>query len=155
MVATAVTPKSPFLPLLQRRNFLQCSSNPSLEKRGEGEIFGRNVAAIMQTDFRYTTLARYFIITGDPSLSFRPKGEIFLRLVWFSSVGGLSALLCKAIDFPQQRRHRRPIGRILALMGEENISLAIEHKVAAGLMDVLLAVILPLHSFTEKFHIAQ
>jgi hypothetical protein len=40
-------------------------------------------------------------------------------------------------------------------MGEENISRAIEQKVAAGLMDVFLAVILPLHSFTEKFQIAQ
>jgi hypothetical protein len=40
-------------------------------------------------------------------------------------------------------------------MGEENISLVIEQKVAAGLMDVLLTVIFPLHSFTEKFPIAQ
>jgi hypothetical protein len=154
MVATAVTPKSPFLPLLQRGNFLQCSSNPSLEKRGRGDFWSeccRDYANGLQVHHT-SPLFHYY---RDPSLSFRPKGEIFLRLVWFSSVGGLSALLCKAIDFPQQRRHRRPIGRILALMGEENISLAIEHKVAAGLMDVLLAVILPLHSFTEKFHIAQ
>jgi hypothetical protein len=28
-----------------------------LWKRGAGEIFGRNVAAIYATDFRYTTLA--------------------------------------------------------------------------------------------------
>jgi len=40
-------------------------------------------------------------------------------------------------------------------MGEENISLAIEHKVTAGLMDVLFAVIFPLHPLTEKSPISR
>ena len=33
-----VAPKSPLIPLFQRGNFLRCYLNPSLEKRGRGDL---------------------------------------------------------------------------------------------------------------------
>jgi hypothetical protein len=47
MVATAVALKSPLFPLYKGGIFSSAPLTP-LWKRGEGEIFGRNVAAIMQ-----------------------------------------------------------------------------------------------------------
>jgi hypothetical protein len=44
---------------------------------------------------------------------------------------------------------------MLVTMGEEDVARAIQQKVAAGLIDVVLAVILAPHSFAQQFKIAH
>jgi hypothetical protein len=56
MAAAEVAPKSPWIPLLKRRNFLSSYFNPSFEKRGRGDFWLETVLKFISTSFRHATL---------------------------------------------------------------------------------------------------
>jgi hypothetical protein len=58
-----------------------------------------------------------------------------------------------AVDSHEQISHPWPITRIFTAMSEENISVAVEHEVAAGLVNILFAVIAALQAFAHELKI--
>ena len=48
-------------------------------------------------------------------------------------------------------RRRRPVRGVLAALREEYISVPIQEKIAAGLIDIVLAVVFPFHTLAQQF----